>query len=47
MICNRNHLIVNEVLNYESLFWLADMNSAHVWMDICEGKMEQHCVSLY
>ena len=46
MICNRNHLLVNEVLNFEGLFWLTDVNSAHVLLDICEGKMKQCCVCI-
>lgn len=43
MICGRNHLLVNEGLYFEALFWLAEMNSAHVWMDMRE-KMKQSCV---
>lgn len=35
-ICNRNHLLVNEVLSFESLFWLMDDEFCHVLVEICE-----------
>lgn len=46
MISNRNHRLVNEGLYFEGLFWLAEVNSAHVWMDM-RGKMKQSHVCVY
>ena len=47
MICGRNLLLVNEGLYFEALFWLAEMNSAHVWMDMREKMKQSHaCVSV-
>lgn len=47
MVCDRNHLLVNEGLYFEGLFWLAEFCPC---MDGYEGKDEAElcvCVCVY